>query len=108
VNNQIVFAALPALRSGDTCALYSEFAKLTGKDVHHVDVCKMCFGALDVEISEELGVVGDGESLYIDSESGEDPEGEKEKENEEEKARQRAAYLRDVRNNWLSAAREFE
>jgi hypothetical protein len=104
-------------------------------DVHHLDVCKVClapFDAFDVELSdEELGGEGaaggdgdsDADSGYIEPCVGVgEKEKEKEKkekddddaeevayeEDEEEKARQKAAYLRSVRNNWLSLAREYD
>jgi hypothetical protein len=105
-------------------------------DVHHLDVCKVClapFDAFDVELSdEELGGEGaaggdghsDADSGYIEPcVGGGEKEKEKEKkkekddddaeevayeEDEEEKARQKAAYLRSVRNNWLSLAREYD
>jgi fructose/tagatose bisphosphate aldolase len=100
---------------------------LAEDDVHHLDVCKVClapFDAFDVELEAELGVDaganGDGDS---DTDSGymEPCVGGEEKakeknpddedayeEDEEEKAQQKATYMRSVRNNWLSLAREYE
>jgi hypothetical protein len=141
----MVFAALPALRGNDTCALSCRFVRMSGRNIHHLDVCKTCLSAFDVELEEELGVEGGaGDDSGSEPESGygtgeeceqeklkeekikedkleeETPKEDKlneqkpnegkveDKEDAEEKARQKAAYWREIRNNWLSPAREFD